>query len=215
MITVTQLELSMISPETGNPITANLYEVPGIARQLSISELVMAICLAKATAIEEEIVGRMELLSRLTVNLESLTEAQSQLTGMMVEAKDASGKVIHGALEYISDLTGYKYAGNPFNLTVTWYSDDGTSKTYPKIERYSELKRFLLDADVKIDDSMTKIAEVVQAVSSRIDMLNTTNQKDMIELQSMTNKRDNRYELITNMLKSIGTVLTSITSNLK
>lgn len=210
--TVTTFDLSMTNPETGNPLVAKLYEVEGIARPLSIAELVMAICLGKATEIEEKIVARMETLSRMTVNLEALTEVQTALTSLMVKNDK------HPALERISQLTswnpswGTKY---PFDLKLDWYDDNGVRSTTP-ISSYDSLTEFLkTKAHVTIDPSMLYISELVQTVSSRIDELNTTNQKEMIDLQADVSKRDNRYELITNMLKSIGTVNLNAVSNFK
>ena len=217
--TVTTLDLSMTSPETGNPVTANLYEVDGIARKLSISELVMVICLAQATEIEARIVSRMETLSEMTVNLESLTEAQAQLTALMLP-KDLGGGKTRPALETLKDLDEWskhpEWGSGPFSLNLRWYDEKGEAKDFNKITSYQQLATFLQGtAKVKLDAGITKITEVVQAVSSRIDELNTTNQQEMISLQSDTNKRDNRYELITNMLKSIGTVLLNVAGNFR
>ena len=210
--TVTTLDLSMTNPETGNPLVANLYHVDGIARPLSIAELVMAICLDKATEIEEKIVGRMETLSRMTINLEALTEVQTALTSLMMEKKPRP------ALEYISDLRSWNPAWGgtePFNLKLDWYDANGVRKSCP-ITTYDSLTEFLTtQVGMKLDEKMTTISELVQAVSSRIDELNTTNQKEMIDLQADVAKRDNRYELITNMLKSIGSVNLNAVSNFK
>ena len=207
---VTTFDLSMTNPETGNPLVANLYHVDGIARPLSIAELVMAICLDKATEIEEKIVGRMETLSRMTINLEALTEVQTALTSLMV------AKSPRPALEYVDDLSNWNpaWGKGPFGLKLDWYDANGIRQTYP-IETYPQLQQFLAPAGVSLDDKLQTISELVQAVSSRIDELNTTNQKEMIDLQSDVAKRDNRYELITNMLKSIGSVNLNAVSNFK
>ena len=207
--TVTTFDLSLTNSETGNPLVANLYHVDGISRALSIAELVMAICLQKATEIESAIITRMEAQSKMTVNLESLTEIQAALTAKMTPPNAQTD-----GLETVAQLRKLAQA---FDVSLIWYKEDGTLVRGKQGQKtYAEIETFLKStAEVKIDSGMTTIAEVVQAVSSRIDELNTTNQKEMIELQSDVAKRDNRYELITNMLKSIGTMNLNVVSNYK
>ena len=207
--TVTTFDLSLTNSETGNPLVANLYHVDGISRALSIAELVMAICLQKATEIESAIIARMEAQSKMTVNLESLTEIQAALTAKMTPPNAQTD-----GLETVAQLRKLAQA---FDVSLIWYKEDGTLVRGKQGQKtYAEIETFLKStAEVKIDSGMTTIAEVVQAVSSRIDELNTTNQKEMIELQSDVAKRDNRYELITNMLKSIGTMNLNVVSNYK
>ena len=198
--TVSTIDLSMESPETGNLLTANVYKVDGIARELSIAELVMAVCLNLAAEVEDNIIGQMEAMGRTTVNLETLTSLQTLLTEQMAK----NGK------EKLSDLNMVTF--NP-PVKAQWYDKDGILSTTP-IATYNEMSRFLQDtAKVTISVDTKTIAEVVTQISSRIDSLNTTNQKDMINLQSWTNKRDQRYELITNMLKSFNTVIMGNANN--
>ena len=47
-----------------------------------------------------------------------------------------------------------------------------------------------------------------------MDELNTFSQQKMIELQSLTNKRDQSYDMISNILKSLNTVLTGTVGNM-
>ena len=47
-----------------------------------------------------------------------------------------------------------------------------------------------------------------------MDSLNSFSQQKMIELQSETNKRDQAYNLITNILKSLNTVQVGISNNM-
>lgn len=199
--TVSTINLSMESPETGNLLTANVYRVDGIARELSISELVMAICLNRAAEVEDKIVGQMEAMGRTTVNLETLTTLQTVLTEQMTKY----------SREKITDLNNVTF--DP-PVKAQWYDKDGSLKT-TDIKTYSNMTDFLTKtAGVTIAEGTTMISEVVTQISSRVDSLNTTNQKDLISLQSWTNKRDQSYELITNMLKSINTVIMGNANNL-
>ena len=194
--TVSTIDLSMCDPETGNPITANVYKVDGIARELSISELVMAICLSRATELEGRIVARMEVMGRTTVNIETLTTIQSQLAKLMLDGKETLDKIA-------------------INVKTQWYDDAGKLVPGETLTNFTQLESFLKNrAGVELGKDVKKIEDVVASISTKIDSLNTTNQKDLISLQSDTNKRDQSYELITNMLKSIGTTLTGNANNL-
>ena len=60
-----EFDLSMVNPETGLYNTARAYTVEGVTnedgslRQLSIGQLVMAVCLSRAADMETRIIGKM------------------------------------------------------------------------------------------------------------------------------------------------------------
>ena len=56
--------------------------------------------------------------------------------------------------------------------------------------------------------------ELITEIESKMDSLNSFSQQKMIELQSETNKRDQSYDLITNILKSLNTVEIGIVNNI-
>ena len=56
--------------------------------------------------------------------------------------------------------------------------------------------------------------ELITEIESKMDSLNSFSQQKMIELQSETNKRDQSYDLITNILKSLNTVQVGISNNI-
>ena len=58
------------------------------------------------------------------------------------------------------------------------------------------------------------INELITQIESKMDSLNSFSQQKMIELQSKTNKRDQAYDLITNVLKSLNTVEIGIVNNI-
>ena len=56
--------------------------------------------------------------------------------------------------------------------------------------------------------------QLIKDIESKMDSLNSFSQQKMIELQSETNKRDQAYDMITNILKSINTVQVGIVNNM-
>ena len=78
--------------------------------------------------------------------------------------------------------------------------------------------RFLSDVmeieDVPSGTVNKDSAALISAIESKMDENNSFSQKTMIELQSQTNKRDQTYDLISNALKSVNTVLTATSNNM-
>ena len=56
--------------------------------------------------------------------------------------------------------------------------------------------------------------DLITAIESKMDSLNSFSQQKMIELQSETNKRDQAYDMISNILKSLNTVQVGIVNNI-
>ena len=99
-----QIELSMCNPQTGLPLTANVYTIEGVTddgspRLMSIGQLVMAICLQRASALEDQIIGVMNDINANTQLLEALTTVENALVAVGVDGTfDAN--------------TTFKYNGN-------------------------------------------------------------------------------------------------------
>lgn len=190
-------DLSMRDPETGRVLTGNVYRVSGINRDLSIGELVMAICLNRATELEGKIVDKMNVMANTTLLLEALTDIQ--------EAYVAQGAAVL----------------NPA-VTVSYPDKDGQLQT-AAISTVDDINDLLEDAGLLTDENGVTTGqsvdgktaqEIISDLSSIIDSKNSVNQADMIELQSLTNKRDQSYDLITNVLKSLFTTLSGNVNNL-
>ena len=58
------------------------------------------------------------------------------------------------------------------------------------------------------------IDQLITDIESKMDSMNSFSQQKMIELQSDTNKRDQAYDMITNILKSMNTVQVGIVNNM-
>lgn len=194
-----------VNAYTGDPLAANYYTVNGILddqgnlRQLSIGQLVMAICLARATELEDKIIKKMEAMAQTSLQLEVLTGIQETI----VNNPNAKGDL---TLEHKYDISDWPLAA--------W-------KGGTELGSWAELLNFLLADPAKAGGAGCKgltaastPEEVLSEISTRLDSLNTVNQEDLIELQSLTSKRDNSYDLISNVQKSLNTVLLANARNL-
>ena len=200
-IGIVEFDLSLQNHDTGEYLTARTYTVDGVLgvdetpRELSIGELVMAICLQRATALEATIIEIMESMNRTTAQLESLTEINQAI------------------VDYFAANTSHAYqiSGTANDPVVS--SGHYAGQTY---------KNALIDIGVANNDTAYIRDDVIISgvdilatdVEDKMDDLNSFSQQTMIELQSQTSKRDQTYDMISNVLKSLNTVLVGISNNI-
>ena len=169
-------------------LTARYYTVPGVTnpdgtpRALSIGQLVMALCLQRATELEAEIVKIVEDLNKTSEDLERLTEIETAI----VNATDSS-----------------------VNLKTTKLT--GTDISYYDFLTKSDYKIGLTGVPETADSSSSQLITDIEA---KMDSHNSFSQQTMIDLQSQTAKRDQSYDMISNILKSLNTTLMTNVNNM-
>ena len=207
-IETVEFDLSMVNPDTGLYNTARMYTIDGVnnvdgtPRELSIGQLVMAICLQRASQLENGyddpvtgehvngIIDLMDNIEKVSAQLEAMTTIESAI----IE-------------EFQNDTSGHSKALNDIVIetgqtAVELLRELGVLDEYQcNVSNTSQTTENIL-----YDDFITKI-------ESKMDEKNSFNQKTMIELQSLTNKRDQSYDMVSNVLKSLNTVLVGIANN--
>ena len=188
-ITVTNIDLSMTNPEdSATFLQARTYNVTvtdadGVTttalKNLSIGQLVMALCLERAVAKEKEIIDTMNKLNTTSNELEGLTAIETAVLGT------DSDKALDFSTTLQAPNAGVSYSSFLETIGIEVPSD-GVNK-----------------------NSSNFISQLEQAMDER----NSINQRTMIDLQSATNKRDQSYDMISNILKSLHTVLTGTANN--
>ena len=197
-IEVDQIYLSMTSPETGEYLTANVYTVDGVTnadgspRLLSIGGLVMALCLKRAHDLEmgydDPVSGQhVDGIVEIMNSLETTTELLECMTE--IETKVLDGDV---------------------NLKTKklWYQ--GVEMTY-----YEFLTTCTEVEDVpETGTANAKSTDFLAALEAEMDSKNSFSQQTMIQLQSQTTKRDQAYDMGSNVLKSLNNTLIGNANNL-
>ena len=204
-IGIDTFDLSMTSPDTGRYLTANFYTVEGVEnadgslRQLSIGQLVMAICLNRASKLETDIIALMEEMNATSAELKIMTTIEEKVVGWTTADPQPHPGYEHLYHDTISG-TGTNYDGKTYMdvLRSMGIIGDGI-----ECVRWSGNKD---PNDIMYDDFITKL-------EAKMDEKNTFSQQKMIELQSLTNKRDQSYDMISNVLKSLNTTMTGIVNN--
>ena len=184
-----EFDLSMVSPESGEFLTARTYTVEGVEnadgslRQLSIGQLVMAICLNRASKLETDIIALMEEMSATSAQLAALTDIENDI------------------------LDG---GANMNNINTSHVTYDGQNYTF-----YDFLVNVMgfSPSDVPTGFADGSNTDLITLIESKMDEKNSFSQQKMIELQSLTNKRDQSYDMISNVLKSLNTTMTGIVNN--
>ena len=205
-IGIDTFDLSMTSPDTGRYLTANFYTVDGVTnadgslRQLSIGQLVMAICLSRASKLEADIIALMEEMNATSAELKIMTTIEEKVIGWTTADPQPHPGYEHLYHDTISG-TGTNYDGKTYMdvLRSMGIIGDGI-----ECVRWSGSPD---PNDIMYDDFIT-------ALESKMDEKNTFSQQKMIELQSLTNKRDQSYDMISNILKSLNTVLVGNANNM-
>ena len=184
-----EFDLSMVSPESGEFLTARTYTVEGVEnadgslRQLSIGQLVMAICLNRASKLEADIIALMEEMSATSAQLAALTEIENDIL-------DGGANMDNINTSHVT-YDGRDYSFYDFLVNVMGFSS----------------------SDVPTGFADASNTDLITLIESKMDEKNSFSQQKMIELQSLTNKRDQSYDMISNILKSLNTTLTGIVNN--
>lgn len=166
-------------------LTANYYTIEGVTnpdgslRALSIGQLVMALCLARATELEAKIIEIVEDLNKTSEDLERLTEIESDIVNETVNLKT---KKFEG-----TDISYYDF------LTNSGYGI--------KLEGVPETAN-------------SSSEQLITDIEAKMDSLNSFSQQTMIDLQALTAKRDQSYDMISNILKSLHTTLMTNVNNM-
>ena len=201
-----EFDLSMVNPDTGRYLTANVYTVDGVTnadgslRELSIGQLVMAICLQRASELETNIIALMEEMNSTSAQLEAMTEIENEIVKWPDELK-AAGTSARSLNNYNVSSDNAAYPGVTYKTALEDMGVIANGIRYVRISGNPD------SDDIMYDDFISQL-------EAKMDEKNSFSQQKMIELQSLTNKRDQSYDMISNILKSLNTTLTGNVNNL-
>ncbi len=180
---------SLIDPATGNQAETEVardflsqikatYDISwnGIsATGISLERVIMLVTLIRAELIEEQLVAQMDELAKRTATLKNSADAEQFIL-------DNYTKTIKNRTVY--STTSSAEAGVSF-ISIKYFleTDVGISITFPDD-----------------DESWSQVFkdQVISAIQTKQDELNTISQETSINIQSLINKRDQSYLLGTN-----------------
>ena len=152
-----QIAVNRYAPETSQAI--NLYST-GTAEGLTLGQLVAAVCIRAAGALEAQSVNKMNIMSVGTERLEKAAAHMQQI---------AEGGIADWASvrAYLSGTVGVN--GLPDDLS-----------------------------------SYERRMQAVDAIKERLEVLTQQAQEDMIDMQTLINRRDMTFNTSSNIVKAIG-----------
>ena len=156
-IEANQIAVNRYAPEGNQAI--NLYSTEA-ARDLTLGQLVAAVCIRTAGALEEQSVNKMNIMSIGTERLETAADYMQQIA-------EESMSDWATAKAYLSDTIGVE--GLPDDLS-----------------------------------SYEKRMQAVDAIKERLETLTQQAQEDMIDMQTLINRRDMTFNTSSNIVKAIG-----------
>ena len=197
-IETVEFDLTSVNRETGFYNTARAYTVDGVEnadgslRELSIGQLVMAICLQRAAELESAIIALMEEMNSTSAQLEDMTKIEQAVID-----------------EFASNTNGHAY--NLDNVSVS--SSTSAVQLLRDLGVIDQTQTYVRNDSV-LSNLDIIYADFITAIEAKMDEKNSFSQQKMIELQSLTNKRDQSYDMISNVLKSLNTVLVGNANNM-
>ncbi len=205
-----EFDLSMIDQETGLNMTARAYTVEGITnadgslRELSIGQLVMAICLDRASKLEASIIDLMEKMNKTSTQLEIMTSIEEKVIGWTTKSPPP-----HNGYEHL-----YHEADK---ISAPGSDYDGlTMLAFLRLEEINVVGSAVecVRWEGNLDPNDIAYDAFISTLEAKMDEKNSFSQQKMIELQSQTSKRDQAYDMISNILKSLNTVLVGNANNI-
>ena len=190
--------------KTGRLLTATVYTVPGVEGTLSMGQLVMAICLSRAADVEESLVKLMGTIDHISDRLAALTQIQGKLSDWY-------------ETHSVNDAFAFALEG------MTWSYKSAEDEMWPgKVYSGENWREFLTEVCGMTDEALTadsirrvQVEDLVNSVGDTMDANNSITQDQLIQMQSDTSKRDQAYDMVTNILKSFNTELIGNAGNMR
>lgn len=172
--------------DDGEYLTANVYTVDGVYEADNVTPRRLSIGqLVMALCLQRAAELELDIVKKMN----SLEDTTGQLEGLTEIEKN----VLEGDVNLGTKKLEYK----------------GVEMTY-----YNFLTEILLMDDVPSGTVNEKSSDFIAALESQMDSKNSFSQQTMIELQSQTTKRDQAYDMVSNILKSVNNGLVGNANNL-
>jgi hypothetical protein len=179
-----QFDLSMVDPETGLYLTGNVYTIDGVVNE--------------DNSLRHLSIGQLAM----AICLQRAAALETSIVQKMDEMELTSEQ-----LELMTQIENEVLAGT-VDLNASYLTYNGQSMTYKNF-----LTGIMHMTNVP-DTANAGSTDFITSLEAKMDEKNSFSQQTMIELQSLTNKRDQSYDMISNILKSLNTVLVGNANNM-
>ena len=161
----------------------------------SLLQLVIMVCLHNAQIIENDITSLMEVIAQNNNKL----DAANTVCSWLLTCQPGQSTSINS------------------NTTTTYVDADGVTKTasyYTIIVGYLGVASYTMNGTTYAVSATNwdygTCQAILEAVNNKVDELNSLSQENMINLQALVDKRNQAYELSSNITKLFGTGFQSV-----
>lgn len=189
-------EIAIGTNKYGDPTDSiNLYGY-GQARNLTLGQLVNAICCRAGFALETQAVSLVNVMTMRTRRLNAAAKVMQTLVDGAEKGYDTELE-----LEGYGTVTARKFLTEEMGYTITVLNND---------EKKTVKEQGKLPAEVETPNGRLMI---YTAMKEKIDTMTTESQRRMIDLQSCMSRRDVVFASATNIVQTLGGVLQSVAAN--
>ena len=185
-IGVDQIYLSMRNSDTSDYLTGNVYTVDGVYEADGVTPRLLSI-------------GQLVM----AICLQRAADLEDSIIDKMSAMELATSQ-----LELMTEIESNILASD-VNMSTKKVTYNGRQYTY-----YAFLTEVMEIENVPRGTANADSTDLLTAIEAKMDSKNTFSQQTMIELQSLTAKRDQSYDMISNVLKSLNTVLVGNANNM-
>jgi len=162
--------------------------VDGTGQSMDLQDLIMAIESKRADLLDKQLADQANQMRKLNHEIAVANK-------MLAFARTQQSAVLRGGIsrddsEIVTDKMTFRQ----------WAQQNGIS---------------LKDANTDNLHDKNEWAAIIENVKGHIDTLNSTSQMEMIRLQSLMNKRNQAYELMTNALQKLSGSVDKIIANIR
>lgn len=189
-------EIAIGTNKYGDPTDSIKLYGYGEAQNLTLGQLVNAVCCRAGFALETQSVSLVNVMTVRTRRLSAAAKVMQTLVDGAEKGYDTEleleGYGTITARKFLTEVMGYK-------ITVL---NDNAEKTV-KVQGD-------LPADVSAENDRLK---VYSAMKEKLDTMTTESQRRMIDLQSCMSRRDVVFASATNIVQTLGAVLQTVADN--
>lgn len=186
-VQVEQIGVNRYAPEGANAV--NLYAFSGVY-DLTLAQLMMAICIRSASVIEEQSVLKMNEISDSASYIDVLSQAGDRV-------------MTRSSLDATFDLTKTSYV--PKNKEI------GMKPTYWEFLVYEVgLQEEAVPHTVSKLDEKTKLFELI---ADKLNVAVGDNERQVIDLESYLSRRDSTYNAASSTVKRLGNTMNAVANN--
>jgi hypothetical protein len=187
-ITVDTIATNRYAPEGAQEI--NLYST-GLegGSNLTLGQLVMAVCIRAAATYESQSVTKMNTMTAGSIKLDDAADWLEKIASGSFKTGDEDSIEV---LKFLTETMGIAQSELPCGAS---FVDGSAPKYFLEVDTYD------------------KRMQAASVLKNKMEALARTQQQDMIDLQTMVNRRDVAYSTSSNVVKAMGTSMTGEANN--